>query len=75
MSTDPLPTIDADLCTGCRLCVEVCPTDALDQVDEKASLAYPERCTYCIACEDICPEDAIALPFLVRFAQPLETEA
>jgi len=63
----PLPQIDRDACTGCRRCVEVCPTQALAQNDEKASLLYPERCTYCVACQDICPENAIALPFLIVF--------
>lgn len=66
----PLPNINADLCTGCRRCVEVCPTDALMQVDGKAVLAYPDLCTYCTECEDICPENAISLPFLIVLAQP-----
>ena len=70
MSMEPLPTIDRDLCTGCRRCVEICPTQALAQHNEKASLAYPDRCTYCVACQDVCPEDAIALPFLIVFGPP-----
>lgn len=62
-----LPTIDQTLCTGCHRCVDVCPENALAQVNEKAFLKYPEKCTYCVACEDVCPEDAIALPFLILF--------
>lgn len=65
---DPLPSIDARKCTGCHRCVDVCPTQALAQVDGKAFLALPTRCTYCTACEDVCPEDAIALPFLIVLA-------
>ena len=65
----PLPRISAERCTGCRRCVELCPTQALAQVGEKAVLAYAERCTYCALCEDICPENAIALPFLIVFAE------
>ena len=65
---DPLPTIDAQKCTGCHRCVDTCPTQALAQRRGKAVLAYPERCTYCTACEDICPEGAIALPFLIVLA-------
>lgn len=65
---DPLPTIDHVLCTGCRRCVEICPTKALDQREEKAYLSRPDLCTYCTICEDICPTDAIALPFLIVLA-------
>jgi electron transport complex protein RnfB len=67
MSTLPLPRIDAVRCTGCERCVELCPTQALAQVAEKAVLRYPDRCTYCTLCEDICPANAIALPFLIVF--------
>ena len=69
VETVPLPSIDPRLCTGCHLCVDTCPTQALDQRDEKAFLRYPDLCTYCTACEDICPEGAIALPFLITFRQ------
>jgi formate hydrogenlyase subunit 6/NADH:ubiquinone oxidoreductase subunit I len=70
MPVDPLPIIDTGKCTGCRLCIEICPTHALDQLDGKAAVCYPELCTYCTACEDICPEGAIALPFLIVLASP-----
>ena len=63
-----LPRIDAARCTGCERCVELCPTQALAQVADKAVLLYPDRCTYCTLCEDICPVNAIALPFLIVFA-------
>jgi 2-oxoglutarate ferredoxin oxidoreductase subunit delta len=69
MCAEPLPKIDQALCTGCHRCVELCPTQALDQVDGKAFLRYPEKCTYCSACEEICPEGAIALPFLIVLAK------
>jgi len=68
---NPLPKIDADLCVGCHACVDVCPTNALAQVNNKATLAFPDECTYCTACQDICPENAIALPFLIVFARPV----
>ncbi|MBP7962214.1 MAG: 4Fe-4S binding protein [Caldilineaceae bacterium] len=67
---DPLPEIDANLCTGCKACVEICPTQALSQVAEKAVLHRPDLCTYCSACQDVCPEGAIALPFMIVFAKP-----
>lgn len=64
-----LPRIDWDLCTGCGDCVEICPVNALDQVDGRAELVAPEACTYCTLCEDICPVDAIELPFLICFSE------
>lgn len=66
----PLPIIDTDQCTGCRRCVEICPVHALDQMDDKAFLRYPETCTYCALCEEVCPTNAIALPFLIVLASP-----
>ncbi len=66
----PLPEIDQNLCTGCRACVDICPTQALAQYQEKAVLQFPDACTYCTACQDVCPEGAIALPFLIVFAKP-----
>ena len=71
MNTDPLPSIDQNLCTGCRRCVDICLTHALDQIHQKAYLRYPDLCTYCTACEDICPENAIALPFAILLAPAL----
>lgn len=65
MAADPLPYIDEQRCIGCRRCVEVCPTQALDQITDKAYLRYPERCNYCTVCEEVCPTSAIALPFVV----------
>jgi formate hydrogenlyase subunit 6/NADH:ubiquinone oxidoreductase subunit I len=66
---DPLPTIDAERCTGCNRCIEQCPTNALAAVGGKAVLAVPELCTYCTLCEEICPTEAIALPFLIVIAR------
>lgn len=67
LSDNPwMPQIDHELCTGCQQCMQVCPTDALSQMEGKAALAYPERCNYCLSCEDVCPNKAIELPFLIQ---------
>ena len=50
-------TIDTEKCTGCSLCVKVCPFDAMHLVNEKAEA--DEKCTLCGACVKVCPVDAI----------------
>ncbi|HBY96928.1 MAG: 4Fe-4S binding protein [Ardenticatenaceae bacterium] len=70
MESLPVPIIIQTLCTRCGLCVEHCPTEALDR--EFASgypvVIDPEACEYEGACETVCPTGAIELPFLIEFA-------
>jgi formate hydrogenlyase subunit 6/NADH:ubiquinone oxidoreductase subunit I len=63
-----MPRINRKHCTGCRACVEMCPTQALAQVAGKAELVRPDSCVYCDVCENVCPAGAIELPFLIRKA-------
>lgn len=62
---DWLPIIDAETCTGCGDCIEVCPTEALALQNNVAIVARPEACNYSAYCEPICPVDAIALPYQI----------
>jgi len=55
-----LITIDAERCTGCGACMEVCPTGALYLVDGKATVDGA-LCRECEACLAICPTAAITL--------------
>jgi electron transfer flavoprotein alpha subunit len=50
-------TINKDTCTGCGLCVKVCPFGAMKLVDEKAEST--DACTLCGACVKVCPVGAI----------------
>lgn len=68
-SQEPLPIIDSARCSGCGICVDTCPTNALGMVGDKAVLVTPDACTYCTACQDICPEYAIDLPFVIVFGK------
>ncbi len=47
-------------CTGCAICVDVCPEEAVELPREKA---YPEpragKCTGCLICVKECPFAAI----------------
>ncbi len=54
--------VNEDLCTGCGLCVDVCPYLAL-LVDEEKDLAIvrEELCTGCGSCSSVCPVGAMQL--------------
>jgi len=45
-------------CRGCRLCLKVCPFDAIKMEDGKAVINY-DKCTNCGACEASCKFEAI----------------
>ncbi len=51
--------INKDKCTGCGLCVKVCPFDAMKLIDDKAEAN--EACTLCGACIKVCPVDALSI--------------
>ena len=53
-----IPRVDADKCTLCGECGEICRFSAIVLVGEKV-LVYPELCHGCGGCSLVCPADAI----------------
>lgn len=62
MPNPPTPNkgvkFNSDICNGCNLCVEVCPTDVMMPNPEKKLppiILYPEECWFCGGCVEECP--------------------
>mgnify|MGYP001123550039 FL=1 len=53
--------VDPAICTGCRTCEKVCPTESIRVGDNKKASANLETCTGCGNCESRCPVLAIKL--------------
>lgn len=56
-------------CTGCNICVRVCPTNVFDEGDAGTAPTFARHadCQTCFQCEAYCPEDAIYVaPFRER---------
>jgi Ni,Fe-hydrogenase III small subunit/NAD-dependent dihydropyrimidine dehydrogenase PreA subunit len=63
-----LPVFDPAQCpSGCRDCVDACPTDALGRDDRGLRLDLG-RCLFCVECADACPDGAIAFSRDYRLA-------
>lgn len=51
--------VQPDKCTGCGICADVCPTNAIS-IDQYAVI-NPNLCTACAACISECPNGAITI--------------
>jgi ferredoxin len=68
-TTNFLPVIDIDQCTGCGKCVEVCPVEAMGLVSandphhprKKKAKLEEKLCLGCGVCVRNCPQDCISL--------------
>lgn len=69
------PRIDAEICSGCGRCVEVCNFDA-PQIADGVSVIDEDKCASCGQCVSSCPENAISfcweediVPFTERISE------
>jgi len=65
--------VDRELCTGCGICPDRCPMDAI--VIEEAAAVRRSQCIGCGLCVPTCPEEAITLiakPETERYTPPMQ---
>ncbi len=53
--------IDTENCNGCRACVRVCPTEAIEGEKKEPHQIIQELCTRCGSCIDKCRQDCIMI--------------
>ena len=59
------PTIDADLCNGCRTCIDFCHKGVFEFRDDKVWVVQKTACvTGCSHCSTLCEQGAITFPSL-----------
>ncbi len=67
-----IDNVNSDKCSGCGICVDVCPMDVfrMDEETKKTNAEYPEDCMTCYNCEIECPTGAIRIdPYRKERAQ------
>jgi len=52
-------SIDKDKCTGCTLCAQRCPVDAITGDRKAVHVIDLEKCIKCGICQAVCPFDAV----------------
>ncbi|MEZ5336040.1 MAG: 4Fe-4S binding protein [Methanolobus sp.] len=53
--------VDKSTCTGCGVCVDSCPVEAISMSDDDIAVVNPDECVDCGDCVEICPVEAITL--------------
>ncbi len=53
--------VDDAKCEGCEECIEVCPVDVYEMVDDKSVPVNAEECLGCESCIEVCDQEAITI--------------
>ena len=67
--------LDRDKCTGCRMCITVCPQAVWQMEDKRARIAERDACMECSACQMNCEAQAITVRRGVGCASALISSA
>ncbi len=51
-------TVNQEKCSGCGECIDSCPGEVYELVDDKAVAINQEECHGCHTCEAVCEEEA-----------------
>jgi ferredoxin len=54
-----MPWINKEMCTGCELCVQVCPVKAIALGDDNLAFIDDNLCIRCGKCHDACAQQAV----------------
>ena len=54
-----MPWIKKEMCTGCSLCIQECPVDAIELNADGFAEIDEDECIRCGHCHDVCPQDAV----------------
>lgn len=63
--------LDSELCTGCGICLDVCPHEVLAAREKKVYIADLDACMECGACALNCPFNALSVAAGVGCASAL----
>ena len=54
--------LNKEKCVGCKLCIKVCPANAITFLPESKKVAiHHDRCCFCAQCTEICPPKCLAM--------------
>lgn len=70
----PLPGVHKNTCTGCNICVLLCPSGCLTSREKDGHfklLADPLRCMDCKRCVEACPEQSLVMRKISGLSQIL----
>jgi len=61
IAIDPtIASIDEDACSNCKMCISICPYDAIvEDTEKKVAVLTASKCKGCGLCPSICPSGAI----------------
>lgn len=53
--------VDEAKCEACEECVDVCPVEVFEMIDDKSSPVNADECLGCESCVEVCEPGAITV--------------